>query len=136
MKLLAPIALVIALIVFLANSASTMETSNRSVKIARIWRGWTSLENAPKLEAILRDEAIPNIENNKPDGLKGIQLFTLQNGDEIMFTTVMYFDSIESVKAFAGEEYSKAHIDPAVRPLLLRYDEVVSHHTVKESRNW
>lgn len=136
MKLLAPIALVIASIVFLANSASTMETSNRPVKIARIWRGWTSLENAPKLEAILRDEAIPNIENNKPDGLKGIQLFTLQNGDEIMFTTVMYFDSIESVKAFAGEEYSKAHIDPAVRPLLHRYDEVVAHHSVKESRNW
>jgi hypothetical protein len=136
MKYLAPIALVIASIVFLVNSTSTMETSNRPVKIARIWRGWTSLENAPKLEAILRDEAIPNIENNKPEGLRGIQLFTLQNGDEIMFTTVMYFDSIESVKAFAGEEYSKAHIDPAVRPLLLRYDEVVAHHTVKESRNW
>ena len=136
MKYLAPIALVIASIVFLVNSTSAMETSNRPVKIARIWRGWTSLENAPKLEAILRDEAIPNIENNKPDGLKGIQLLTLQNVDEIMFTTVMYFDSIESVKAFAGEEYSKAHIDPAVRPLLLRYDVVVSHHTVKESRNW
>ena len=113
-----------------------METSNNPVKIARIWRGWTSLENAPKLEAILRDEAIPNIENNKPEGLRGIQLFKLQNGDEIMFTTVMYFESIEFVKAFAGEEYSKAHIDPAVRPLLLRYDEVVAHHTVKESRNW
>ena len=113
-----------------------MENSNTSAKIARIWRGWTSILDARRLEAILRDEAIPSIEKNKPDGLKGLQLFTLQTGDEVMFTTVMYFDSIESVKAFAGEEYSKAHIDRAVRPLLLRYDEMAAHHTVKESRKW
>ena len=136
MKYLAPIALVIASIVFLANSSSTMETSNRPAKIARIWRGWTSTQNAEKLEHILRDEAIPSIEKNKPDGLKRIELLTLQDGNEVMFTTIMYFESIESVKAFAGEDYAMAHIDPAVGPLLTRYDKLVAHHTIKESKSW
>lgn len=136
MKYLASILLVIASIVFLTNSIPHMETSNVNIKIARIWRGWTSPQNASKLEHILRNEAIPSIEKNKPSGLKGIELLTLDTGNEVMFTTIMYFESIEAVRAFAGEEYSKAHIDPAVKPLLTKYDQVVEHHTIKESRTW
>lgn len=136
MKYLANLLLVAASIAFLINSTFKMEKSNSSIKIARIWRGWTTVQNAQRLETILREEAFPSIEKNKPHGLRGIHLFTLQTGDEVMFTTVIYFDSIESVKAFAGEEYVKAHIDPAVRPLLIRYDESVAHHAVKESKNW
>ena len=114
-----------------------METTPETkAKIARIWRGWTSIEDAEKLELTLRNEAIPSIEKNKPKGLKGIQLLTLQSGNEVMFTTIMYFDSLEAVKAFAGNEYSKAHIDPAVKPLLKRYDQVVEHHTMKELKTW
>ena len=136
MKFLAPILLVIASIVFLTNMSFHMENTNSNTKIARIWRGWTSLQNASKLELILRNEAIPSIEKNKPNGLKGIELLTVETENEVMFTTIMYFDSIESVKAFAGDEYSKAHIDPAVKPLLTKYDQVVEHHTIKESRTW
>ena len=121
---------------FLANSSSIMETSNKSAEVARIWRGWTSTQDAEKLEHILRDEAIPSIEKNKPDGLKGIELLTLQDGNEVMFTTIMYFESIESIKAFAGKDYSKAHIDPAVGPLLTQYDKLVAHHTIKVSKSW
>lgn len=136
MKFLAPLLLVVASVALLTNSTFKMENTNNSIKIARIWHGWTTVKNAQSLESVLREEAIPSIEKNKPQGLKGIQLFTLQTGEEVMFTTVMYFDSIESVKAFAGEEYAKAHIDPAVRPLLIRSDETAAHHTVKELKNW
>ena len=113
-----------------------METLQPTVKIARIWRGWTSIEDAEKLEHVLREEAIPGIEMNKPNGLKRIELLTMKIGNEVMFTTITYFDSIESVKAFAGNDYSKAHIDPAVRPLLKKYDQTVEHHIIKESRTW
>ena len=113
-----------------------METLQPTVNVARIWRGWTSLEDAEKLEHILRKEAIPSIEVNKPSGLKGIELLTMNIGNEVMFTTIMYFDTIESIKAFAGNDYSKAHIDPAVRPMLKKYDQIVEHHIVKESRTW
>ena len=55
-----------------------METLQPTVKIARIWRGWTSIEDAEKLEHVLREEAIPGIEMNKPNGLKRIELLTMK----------------------------------------------------------
>jgi hypothetical protein len=136
MKNFALILLPVASIVFLTNFISQMKSSNTNPKIARIWRGYTSVQNAPKLGEILRDKAIPSIEKNRPRGLKGIELFSLKNDDEVMFTTIMYFDSIESVKAFAGEDYSRAHIDPAIEHLLKRFDHVVEHHAIEESKAW
>lgn len=110
------------------------QNENENLSVVRIWRGWTSKENADALEKILRTEAIPSIVANKPNGLKAINLLMLDNNEEVQFTTIMYFDSINSVKQFAGEDYSHAHIDPAVAPLLLRYDKIVEHHILNESR--
>ena len=138
MKIFATLALIVTSLVFLMNNstASNPTPGNSPTTIVRIWRGWTTADNAIKLERALRDEAIPGIEANKPKGLNGIQLLTMKMGNEVQFTTIMYFDSIESVKAFAGEGYTKAHIDPSVAPLLIRYDKIVEHHTLKEQRSW
>jgi hypothetical protein len=40
------------------------------------------------------------------------------------------WDSIESVKAFAGENYEEAVVEPVVRELLNRFDDRVTHFTV------
>lgn len=40
------------------------------------------------------------------------------------------WDSIESVKSFAGEDYEKAVVEPVVRELLDRFDDRVAHFTV------
>jgi len=98
--------------------------------IARIWHGWTKKENAAKFEKVLVFEAIPSINKNKPEGLKGIQVLKLETENEIEFTTIMWFDTIDSVKEFAGEDYETAHIDPNVKPLLLRYDKKSAHHQI------
>lgn len=138
MKIFVTLALMVSLLVSLMkNSTDSNPTPGKSsTTIVRIWRGWTTTDNAIKLERALREEAIPGIEANKPKGLNGIELLTMNTGSEVRFTTIMYFDSIESVKAFAGEDYTKAHIDPSVAPLLLRYDQIVEHHLLKEQRSW
>jgi hypothetical protein len=137
MKILATIALICTSVLFLAlNSQMEKTSSPQGNTIVRVWRGWTTIENAAALEKVLRHEAIPSIETAKPRGLKGINLLTLPGKNEVQFTTIMYFESIEAVKEFAGEDYGNAHIDPSVAPLLLRYDKVVEHHTLKETRNW
>ena len=104
--------------------------------IARIWRGYPSMQNADALERLFVDQAIPSIGSNKPHGLKGIQLLRLEKENEVEFTTIMYFDTIESVKEFAGNDYQQSHIDPAVGPLLSRYDQRVQHHVVREAKMW
>ena len=52
---------------------------------------------------------------------------TLENG-EVEFSTIMLFDSIDNVKAFAGEDYSVAHVPPEARALLARFEERSAHH--------
>jgi hypothetical protein len=110
MKLFSSIGFILALMILLMRFTESGQTTKEDQQIARVWRGWTTIENVAKLENILRKEAIPGIEANKLKGLKGTILLTLQRENEVEFTTIMYFDSIEAVKHFAGEEYSKAHI--------------------------
>ena len=41
-------------------------------------------------------------------GYKGIQLLSREVENEFEFSTIMWFDKIESVKQFMGEEYETA----------------------------
>ncbi len=42
--------------------------------ISRIWRGWTTFENADAYEAIVTSEVIPGILDMKVAGLEKIEL--------------------------------------------------------------
>ena len=42
----------------------------------------------------------------------------------------MWFDSLESVKAFMGEDYEAAVVEPVVGELLTRFDDRVTHFTL------
>lgn len=52
-------------------------------------------------------------------------------GDEIEFVTVMWFDSIEAVRVFAGEEFELSVVPPKARALLSRFDERSQHYEVR-----
>jgi hypothetical protein len=113
-------------------NSSEMETRT----ITRIWRGWTAKDKADEFERTLTTVAIPAIEKNKPNGCLGIQVLRRDLQDEVEFTTIMLFNSIDAIKEFAGEDYESAHIDSEVKPLLLRYDVRVAHHQTLFSRTW
>jgi hypothetical protein len=71
--------------------------------ISRIWHGYTSKHNADTYENLLKEEIFPGIENKKVKGYKGIQILRRELETEVEFTTIMWFENIESVKQFAGE---------------------------------
>ncbi|MFX1483749.1 MAG: acyl-CoA dehydrogenase [Promethearchaeota archaeon] len=56
-------------------------------------------------------------------------------GDGVEFVTMMWFDSLDAVKAFAGEEYEVAVVPPKARKLLSRFDNISAHYQVIESPN-
>jgi hypothetical protein len=90
--------------------------------IARIWHGWTSLENADAYEALLGQEIIVGIQNRNIGGLLGIELLRRRLDREVEFITIMSFDSIAAVHVFAGEDYEGAIVPPKARALLKRFD--------------
>ncbi len=99
--------------------------------ISRIWHGWTSPENADKYEALLKDEIFIGIQGRKIEGYKGIQLFRRNVENEVEFITVIWFDSIDAVKIFAGEDYEACVVPPKARAILSRFDVRSQHYEVK-----
>jgi len=101
--------------------------------ISRIWHGWTSRENADAYEHLLRTEIFTGIAQQQIQGYRGIHLLRRDVEDGVEFVTIMWFDSLEAVKAFAGEDYTVAVVPPKARQLLSRFDSHSAHYHVIES---
>lgn len=102
--------------------------------ICRIWHGWTTRLNADSYETLLKEEIFLGILNRRISGFKGIQLLRRQVEEETEFITLMTFDSLESVREFAGQEYEQAVVPEKARALLSRFDQRSKHYEIKAER--
>lgn len=102
-----------------------MKTTN---KILRIWKGWTSTENAPVYEDMLKNEVFPEVVRKGVSGLEKVSISTRRDNNEVEFFLVLQFDSLDSVKAFAGEDYEAAYIPDNAKRVLLRYETTARHY--------
>lgn len=99
--------------------------------ISRVWHGYTSPGNADSYEALLKSEIFTGIASRGIAGYKGIQLFRRNLGEEVEFVTVMWFDSLDAVRVFAGEDYEVAVVPPKARAVLARFDARSQHYEVR-----
>jgi antibiotic biosynthesis monooxygenase (ABM) superfamily enzyme len=99
--------------------------------MSRIWHGWSTPANADAYEALLKSEIFLGIQNRQIAGYRGIQLFRRSLNDEVEFVTVMWFDTLDAVRTFAGEDYEAAIVPPKARALLLRFDACSQHYEVR-----
>lgn len=102
--------------------------------ISRIWHGWTTPENADIYENLLKEEIFVGIQGMNIEGYRGIQLFRRDVANEVEFVTVMWFDSLDAVKEFAGEDYETAYVPAKAREVLSRFDARSQHYDVREKR--
>jgi heme-degrading monooxygenase HmoA len=99
--------------------------------LSRIWHGYTTQANADAYESLLKEEIFVGIKNRNLRGYRGIDLLRRNIGEEVEFITIMWFDSIQAVREFAGDDYEKAVVPPAARALLSRFDARSQHYEVK-----
>ena len=98
--------------------------------ISRIWHGYTTNENADAYQKLLESEIFIGIKNRNIQGYKGIQLLRREMESETEFITVMWFDSIDAVKKFAGEEFEKAVVPDKAQKVLSHFDKTSQHYNV------
>jgi hypothetical protein len=103
-------------------------------RICRVWRGWTTPENAMAYERIVRREVIPGIETRRVSGFRHIDLMRRDLDGEIEFQTIMWFDNLDAVRAFVGEDYTVSHVPAAARTVLSRFDVRAVHFEVIDRR--
>ncbi len=100
--------------------------------ISRIWHGYTTREKADEYEALLKDEIFTGIQERHIPGFQEIQLVRRNLEEEVEFVTVMWFDTLDAVRLFAGEDYALSVVPPKARLLLKRLDERAQHYEVRE----
>ncbi|HET8625529.1 MAG TPA: hypothetical protein VFM14_18355 [Gemmatimonadales bacterium] len=100
--------------------------------ICRIWHGWTTPENADAYERLLRSEIFQGIAEREIPGYRGIELLRRPADDLVEFVTMMWFDSFDAVRAFAGADYEIAVVPPSARALLHRFDARSAHYEVRK----
>jgi len=104
--------------------------------VARVWYGYTSIENADAYETFLKTEFLPTVQRKNIPGYRKFQLLRREEKGEVIFMTMMWFDSLEQIKAFAGEDYQKAVVHPTAQALLKKYDKYSQHFEVKHELNY
>jgi hypothetical protein len=53
---------------------------------------------------------------------------------EIEFQTLMWFDDLDAIKAFMGEDYTLSNVPPEARAVLNSFDDRASHFEVIDRR--
>ncbi|WP_394837370.1 hypothetical protein LVJ94_10725 [Pendulispora rubella] len=102
--------------------------------ICRLWRGWTTKENADAYERVVRGEVIPGIEARRIPGFLSIDLMRRERENDVEFVTLMWFDALSSIKTFMGDDYDVAHVPAAARAVLSHFDERSAHFEVLDRR--
>jgi hypothetical protein len=99
--------------------------------ILRLWRGWTTPENADRYEELIATVIFPGIRARAIAGLEGLELFRRPVNGEVEFMTLMRFASWDAVKAFAGPDWEVSVVPPAARAVLARFDEGATHYEAR-----
>lgn len=98
--------------------------------IARLWRGWTTPENADAYEALLRGRILPGIAGRRLRGYKGAHLLRRESAAEVELITLLWFDTLDAAREFAGGDYEAAVVPAEARAILSRFDERSAHYEV------
>ena len=102
--------------------------------IARIWHGWTTPAQADAYQHLLCTEVLPDIEARGIAGLLQMDVLRREDGEEVEFTTVLLFDTLEAIERFVGPDATVAHVPPAARALLARFETRSRHYEVIDRR--
>ncbi len=97
--------------------------------IARIWHGVTMTDKADAFFQFIRKTGEQAY--LKSPGNRGVQILRRRFDDKAEFLLVSFWDSIEAIKCFAGEDYNKAfYAFPEDREFLIELEPEVRHFEV------
>lgn len=99
--------------------------------IARIWHGMTPADKADDYVDYLNRSGVPGLRST--DGNQGVYTLRRVDGETAHFLMLSLWDSVASIKTFAGNDYEKARYYPEDSDFLLEFEEHVTHYEVMDS---
>lgn len=101
--------------------------------IARTWIGWAPQENVDAYVSFLEGKVLKDI--RRIDGHHGAYVFKrpISENGEMEFLVITFWESMEAIRQFAGDDPSVAVVEDEARALLSNFDEHVNHYDVIHS---
>ncbi len=100
------------------------------MKITRIWHGMTKSEHADEYLKYMEETGLSDYKNVA--GNLSAKILRRIHGDICHFMTITEWDSYESIKKFAGEDFEKARYYRQDEKYLLEFEENVAHYETFE----
>jgi heme-degrading monooxygenase HmoA len=100
--------------------------------IARTWFGRTKAEDYDDYLAYLEESGVAALKETS--GNRGVMVLRRLDGDEAEFGVVSFWDSLDDVKAFAGEDVDVARYFPDDERYLLEFTPKLKHFEVARER--
>jgi heme-degrading monooxygenase HmoA len=96
--------------------------------IARTWRGRATAEQAKAYVRHFTESVMPQLSGLV--GHRGAWLLQRPIDGGAEFLAVTLWDSANSIRAFAGPDISKAHVEPQARAVLSSFDDFAEHYEI------
>jgi heme-degrading monooxygenase HmoA len=100
--------------------------------ITRVWRGRTSAEGADAYEAFLKETAYPDY--GEVEGNRGWMLLRRPDADAVEFMFVSFWDSIDALRRYAGDEPERPKYYPEDKAALLELPEHADHYELIDAQ--
>ena len=94
--------------------------------IARIWRGHTEAAKADEYLDYLRATGVE--QTRATAGNRGVRILRRIGDGRAEFLFISFWDSLESIRAFAGEDIERAVYYPKDTEYLLELEPTVAHY--------
>ncbi len=101
--------------------------------VARIWRGATRAEDRDRYLEYLEGTGIADY--LATPGNRGVEILTRIEGDRALFTIRTLWDSLDAIRAFAGDDVEVARFYPEDDAFLVDRELTAEHHDVGAIRH-
>ena len=96
--------------------------------IARIWKARATPERVREYADYLKSTVVPEL--TAIHGYQGVSLLQRDQNGAVEVTVITWWESLEAIRAFAGEAVETAVVHDSAARMLIDFDRSVEHHQV------
>jgi heme-degrading monooxygenase HmoA len=96
--------------------------------VARRWSGWAPKERAREYLNLFGEQVQAKLKAIR--GFRRSLVLMREHAQETEIVTITFFERLDDIVAFAGDDYEIANVSPEARAILSRFDPTVSHYEV------
>jgi heme-degrading monooxygenase HmoA len=96
--------------------------------ILRAWRSFAAVADGERYPQHLLQSGKPKLD--AIPGFRGLYRLRRMDGSEMEYQVLTLWDSMDTIRTFAGPEPERAVVEPEAQAVLLRFDREVRHYEV------